>query len=239
VLLESIHSRAGVHVGFQPVVDLSTTQTIGFEALLRVRVASHDVAPNDVLAAAEDAGRLVEVDAVARSVAVHDAAAALGDRMLFLNVLPASLPVPPEHLAPFRNEVVELGLDPARIVLESPVGPAGALRRQLEAVFTAARAAGFLVGLDNVRSDRDLDAINVRPDVVKLDRTLVRGLPSASAARTLGNILRDVTHASSLLIAQGIESEEQLHAVRDLGVNVAQGWHLGRPRPIASDVAVG
>jgi EAL domain-containing protein (putative c-di-GMP-specific phosphodiesterase class I) len=238
-LLDAIQSRQGVTVGFQPVIALATQVVIGFEALLRVRVGTRDVSPADVLAAAEDAGRLYEVDSVARSVAVHEAVPAIGARLLFLNVLPASLPVPVEHLAPFRREVLELGIDPGRIVLEAPVGPAGALRRQLEVVFEAARAAGFLVGLDNVRSDRDLGAITVRPDTVKLDRSLVRGLPSSSSARAFSNVVRETGHAASMLIAQGIESAEQLQAVRDLGVGVAQGWYLGRPGVIAAEVSTG
>ena len=236
-LLDAISSREGVTVGFQPVVDLATSEPMGFEALLRVRVGTRDVSPADVLAAAEEAGRLYEVDCVARSVAVHDAAPALGSRLLFLNVLPSSLPVPVEHLAPFRREVEELGIDPAHIVLEAPVGPAGALRRQLEAVFQAGRAAGFLVGLDNVRSERDLSSIGVRPDTVKLDRSMVRGLPSTSSARSFANVVRETTHAASMLIAQGVENAEQLRAVRDLGVGVAQGWHLGRPSSISAEVA--
>jgi EAL domain-containing protein (putative c-di-GMP-specific phosphodiesterase class I) len=235
-LIDAILSRTGVAVGFQPVVDLHDLHVLGYEALLRVRANGSDVAPADVLAAAEEAGRLVEVDGVARTAAVDEAAPHIGDRLLFLNVLPASLPVPVEHLATFTRAVVEHGLDPARIVLEAPVGPAGALRRQLVAVFEAARDAGFLVGLDNVRSDRDLGSVLIRPDTVKLDRSLVRGLPSTSAAKTFGQILRETSHTSSMLIAQGIESAEHIAAVRDLGVSAAQGWHLGRPGAIAAEV---
>jgi EAL domain-containing protein (putative c-di-GMP-specific phosphodiesterase class I) len=95
-----------------------------------------------------------------------------------------------------------------------------------------ARGAGFLIGLDNVRSDRDLDAVDVRTDVVKLDRSLVRGLPSPSGTRVIGNIVRDCHHASSNVVAQGIETQEQVAAVRDLGVRIAQGWALGRPGAI-------
>ena len=236
-LLDAILSRSGVAVGFQPVVDLHDQHVLGYEALLRVRANGSDVAPADVLAAAEEAGRLVEVDGVARAAAVDEATPHIGDRLLFLNILPGSLPVPVEHLASFTRTVVEHGLQPSKIVLEAPVGPAGALRRQLVSVFEAAREAGFLVGLDNVRSDRDLGSVLVRPDTVKLDRSLVRGLPSTSAAKTFGQILRETSHTSSMLIAQGIESAEHVRAVRDLGVTAAQGWHLGRPGAIPTEVA--
>ncbi|MEA3057002.1 MAG: hypothetical protein QOD30_2434, partial [Actinomycetota bacterium] len=192
-LLDAILSRSGVAVGFQPVVDLHDDRVLGYEALLRVRANGSDVAPADVLAAAEEAGRLVEVDGVARTAAVDEAAPHIGDRLLFLNVLPASLPVPVEHLTTFTRAVLDHGLEPSRIVLEAPVGPAGALRRQLVAVFEAAREAGFLVGLDNVRSDRDLGSVLIRPDTVKLDRSLVRGLPSTSAAKTFRQILRETS----------------------------------------------
>jgi EAL domain-containing protein (putative c-di-GMP-specific phosphodiesterase class I) len=144
--------------------------------------------------------------------------------------------VPEEQLAPFAKEVIELGLDPANIVLEAPVGPAGTLRRQLESVFAAARDAGLSVGLDNVRSQRDLDAVDVVPDFVKLDRTMVRSVSSSSGARSIGAVVRDCTFSEATLVAQGIESADQLHAVRDLGVRYAQGWELGRPGAIPSEV---
>lgn len=237
-LLDAIQSRHGVSIGFQPVIDLATNHTMGFEAMLRVRLGTSDVSPSDVLAAAEDAGRLVEVDAVARSVALREAAQLLGNRVLMLNVLPASLPIPAEHLAPFTTEVDGLGLDRGRIVLEAPVGPPGALRRQVDAVFSAMRTAGFKLGLDNVRSQRDLDAIATTPDYVKLDRSLVRGLPSSSGTRSLGNIVRECQHSGAVLVAQGIESDEHLRAVRDLGVHYAQGWALGRPGVITAETPV-
>jgi EAL domain-containing protein (putative c-di-GMP-specific phosphodiesterase class I) len=234
-VLEAMRSREGVAVGFQPVIDLPSGRSIGFEALLRVRVGTNDIAPGDVLAAAEDAGWLVEIDSIARATAAGVAATdGIGERLLFLNVLPASLPVPSDQLAPFADEVRALGLDPGRIVLEMPVGPAGTLRRQVDAVLEATRDAGFLVGLDNVRGERDLDAVNVRPDFVKLDRSLVRGLPSTGATRALGQVVKACGHESASLVAQGIESPEQLKAVRELGVQLAQGWQLGRPGAITS-----
>jgi EAL domain-containing protein (putative c-di-GMP-specific phosphodiesterase class I) len=235
-LLQAIQSREGVAVGYQPVIDLQADRPMGFEALLRVRLGSHDVPPSDVLSAAEDAGRLVEVDAVARSEALRESAALLGDRTLFVNVLPASLPVPGEHLAPFLAEAAELGIDRRQLVLEAPVGPAGALRRQVEAVFRATREAGMLVGLDNVRSGRDLDAVDFVPDVVKLDRTMIRSLPSSSGARSVGGIVRDCEHSGAMLVAQGVESPEQVQAVRDLGIRYAQGWALGRPGAMTAAV---
>jgi EAL domain-containing protein (putative c-di-GMP-specific phosphodiesterase class I) len=235
-LLHAIHAREGVTMGYQPVVELATGRIAGFEALLRVRVGTTDITPADVLSAAEDCGRLVEVDAVARSVAVQEAAPAIGHRMLFVNLLPASLPVPEEQLAPFVKEVDELGLDPQNIVLEAPVGPAGTLRRQLESVFGAARDAGFSIGLDNVRSQRDLDAIDVVPDFVKLDRTMVRSVASPSGTRAIGSVVRDAAYSEAVVVAQGIESADQLHAVRDLGVRYAQGWELGRPGAIPAEV---
>ena len=236
-MLEAITAHEGVTVGFQPVVDLVARRTIGYEALLRVRAGGQDISPAEVLAAAEDAGRLAEIDAVARSVAVEQAAPDLADRLLSLNVLPASLPSPREQLTPLAEEVRAHGLVPAQIVLEAPVGPAGKLRRQLETVFEVARELGFLVGLDNVRSDRDLDAIGVRGDLVKVDRSVVRGLPGSSSTRTLGNLVRDCAHAGSTLIVQGVETDDQVHAVRELGVHFAQGWALGRPGAIVPEGA--
>jgi EAL domain-containing protein (putative c-di-GMP-specific phosphodiesterase class I) len=238
-LLQLIQSREAVTVGYQPVIELESSRVMGFEALLRVRVGTTDVAPADVLSAAEDCGRLAEIDAVARSEALREAAPALGSRMLMVNLLPASLPVPEEQLAPFANEVRSLGIDPAQVLIEAPVGPAGILRRQLEAVFVATRAAGFPIGLDNVRSQRDLDAIDVVPDYVKLDRSMVRGLPSSASSKAVSLVVRECSHSGATVIAQGIEGPEHVQIVRDLGIRFAQGWYLGRPGAIPAEVDAG
>ena len=234
-LLQVISSREGVTCGYQPVVDLATEVTMGYEALLRVRLGTVDVPPADVLSAAEECGRLVEVDAAARSVAVTAAAPSIGSRLLFVNLLPASLPVPDEQLAPFVAEVDALGVARSHLVMESPVGPVGPLRRHIEAVFAATRAAGMQVGLDNVRSDRDLGAIDVVPSFVKLDRTMVRSIGSPSGARLVSSIVRECSYSGATVVAQGIESSEQLKAVRDLGILYAQGWFMGRPGAIAAE----
>ena len=236
-LLQVIHSREGVTCGYQPVLEVATGEVVGFEALLRVRIGTVDVQPSDVLAAADECGRLVGVDTTARSVAVTEAAAHLGDRVLMLNVLPASMPFPEEQLAPFATEVTGLGIEPAQVVLEAPVGPIGVLRRQLGSVFAAASAVGFEVGLDNVRNARDLGAVDGVPSFVKLDRTMVRAVSSPSGARAVGEIVRECSFSGATVIAQGVESAEQLQAVRDLGIRYAQGWHLGRPGPIPAEVA--
>lgn len=234
-LLAALDEGSAVHVGFQPVVSLADDRAMGFEALLRVRLRNKDIPPAEVLAAAEEAGRIVEVDAVARAVAAEEAAPLLGQRWLFLNISPASLPVPIDQLGPFALHLGALGISTEQVVLEAPVGPLGVLRRQLAAVFRTAVDLGCKVGLDNVRSERDLDGVDFVPDVVKLDRSLVRGLPGGSASRALGAVVRECQHAASMLVAQGIESGDQLDAVRDLGVRFAQGWHLGRPGRITSE----
>lgn len=238
-LLQVIQTRDGVTVGFQPVLELATSGILGYEALLRVRMGTTDTSPADVLSAAEEAGRLVEVDGVARSEAIRVAAATIGTRLLMVNLLPSSLPVPEEQLAPFANEVRSLGLDPGHVVLEAPVGPAGILRRQLESVFRAARTAGFLVGLDNVRSHRDLDAIDIVPDYAKLDRSMVRGLPSSNATRAIELVVKECSFSGAAVVAQGIESREHIEVVRDLGVRYAQGWALGRPGALPAEVDAG
>ncbi|HEX4906428.1 MAG TPA: EAL domain-containing protein, partial [Acidimicrobiales bacterium] len=73
------------------------------------------------------------------------------------------------------------------------------------------------------------------PDYVKLDRSLVRALPSPAGTRSLGGVVRECQHSGATVVAQGIESDDHLAAVRDLGVHFAQGWALGRPASIPSE----
>jgi len=70
-------------------------------------------------------------------------------------------------------------------------------------------------------------------DMVKLDGSLVRGLGSLEAHRVVVASMVQAAKAPGLLVvAEQVEDQETLDALRLLGVNYAQGYHIGRPRPV-------
>ena len=67
------------------------------------------------------------------------------------------------------------------------------------------------------------------PDYVTLDRSLVARLPAPDAVATARELLREAAAGSASVIAFGVETEAQAHAVLELGVPWAQGWLYGHP----------
>ena len=75
--------------------------------------------------------------------------------------------------------------------------------------------------------------LNLRPDVIKLDITITRDIDKDEGRRALASALRTFAgDTGSTVVAEGVETEAELAALRDLGMTAGQGYHLGRPGPL-------
>ena len=107
----------------------------------------------------------------------------------------------------------------------------------LSEALTGLRARGVRLMIDDVGAGfASLHHIlRLAPDAIKLDRSLTSGIEADPARRALAAAL--VTFAGEIgatIIAEGIETEDELAALQALGVERGQGFHLGRPRPISA-----
>jgi hypothetical protein len=101
------------------------------------------------------------------------------------------------------------------------------------AVLDAVRGAGALVAMDDAGTGyAGLELLlELRPDMVKLDRALVSGIDADPVKRTLVQVFGDlVGRMDGWVLAEGIETPAELDTVIGLGVPLAQGWALGRPQ---------
>jgi EAL domain-containing protein (putative c-di-GMP-specific phosphodiesterase class I) len=127
------------------------------------------------------------------------------------------------------------GIAPRRLVLEivehaSPVD-ADVLCWTLEAL----RTMGIRIALDDIGQGHSNFSMifRCRPEIFKLDRYLVQGLPEDSARQTLVASACALAHDfGSVMVAEGIETAAQLAAVQDAGISLAQGFYLAEPRPV-------
>ncbi|TFV53761.1 EAL domain-containing protein [Blastococcus sp. TF02A_35] len=210
---------------FQPIVDLSAARVAGYEALARFPGAA---GPDVWFAAAAEAGIAAELEALA----IHKALATV-DRLppntfLTVNVSP--------HL--LGADAVQRALasrpDLQRVVVEltehTPVDDLSRLRRQTEAL----RERGALIALDDTGSGYSglQQMAAVRPQMVKLDRSLVADADSDPVRMALAEMVGEFAgKIDAWLLAEGIETAAELSAFTRLGVPLAQGWLLGRPAP--------
>jgi EAL domain-containing protein (putative c-di-GMP-specific phosphodiesterase class I) len=200
-----------IYVDLQPVVELATGRIHGYEALARCTVGSLS-SPLQLLAAALAQGALHRLGRELRRQAVLSVKGAT----LFLNVHPAELDAPDLAEHPITSH-------DGRLVLEVQETSAG-----LEAL----RGRGIAIALDafGVGSSDFRSMAELAPELVKLDREVIAGVRIHSRRHTLLTSLAALcTSRGAMVVAEGVETHDELLAVMAAGIPLAQGYYLGRP----------
>lgn len=220
---------------FQPVVDLSHSRVYGHESLIR---GPDDTAlhfPDALFAEARRQGlhpqlELASFRAGAQGFQRHDAAG-----MLFLNLSGSALlhywTLWGEEMP--RRLLKDCALAPSSIIVElTEQDPLSEHMAELADAFACLRESGMRVALDDYgvgNSNLQLWS-EMQPDLVKIDRYFFDGIGQDERKQNMVRaILKVAQHLGTAVVAEGIETAEDLAVVRDLDIRYAQGWFLGRP----------
>jgi diguanylate cyclase (GGDEF)-like protein len=226
---------------FQPIFDLGNGQPRGYEALIRPQPGSGFADPAELFAAAEAVGRTVELDLACVTNAISSFAALQLRGSLTLNLSPRSLEA--DHFS--VHGLVQLlkrhDVHPARVVLELTEREAVEDMDRLVRAVESCRAAGMRIAADDVGAgNAGLRLLSqLRFDIVKIDLSLVQGGTVRATSQEVVRTLKDLADRwGALVIAEGVETPEQLAFVRSLGIRAGQGYLLGRPaeRPTTEPV---
>lgn len=212
---------------FQPIFQILENRVVGFEALARFQ--SDPYRPPDVWF--EDAASAGLHEALERTMR-RDALAHLGhltpDTYLSLNVTPISV---------LQQDFADsfAGYPLHRLVLEITEHDCVDDYEEIAHALEPLRQQGVRLAVDDAgagyASFRHI--LKLKPDIIKLDRSLIQHIDSSSDQRTLAAALVQFSQAvGSQVIAEGVETTEELSALRSLGVTLAQGYLLGRPQAI-------
>lgn len=217
-------------VVFEPIVDLRLGVIAGYEALSRFPpvFGAPAAGPDRWFAEADRVGLGARLEAHAVRAVLAARAGLPADCFLAVNVSP--------HLItdPVLAEALLDGGDLTGIVVELTEHVPVAGNSDFAAVLTRLRAAGASVALDDTGSGysglQQLAA--VRPQIVKLDRSLVSYADRDETKLALASLLGAYAgRLDACLLAEGIERVEELEAFIRLGVPLGQGWLFGRPTP--------
>jgi diguanylate cyclase (GGDEF)-like protein len=217
---------------YQPIVALDGGDPVGFEALVRWQHPERGLlAPGEFIPLAEETGLIVPLGAWVLREACRAAAEWPGAPYLSVNV--ASAQLQQEGVVDEVAEALaESGLNARRLVLEvtesSLVGEAEAERLQ------ALRRLGVRLAIDDFGTGySSLDYLRRFPmDVLKIDRSFTC---AAAAGDPLLRAIVAMGHSLGLaLVPEGIEDADTAEALRTLGCTLGQGFHFGRPAPIAA-----
>jgi EAL domain-containing protein (putative c-di-GMP-specific phosphodiesterase class I) len=232
--IDTVVEKRALTPVFQPIYNVETGRPVGFEGLVRPTDDAGFRDASTLFTSAEKAERTVELDMLAIAIIAEGIARDLGDAYLSVNVSPRTLETDQFRVTDLVALVGEHGLEPKRMVLElterEAIEDMDRLRDNLE----ACRAAGFRIAADDVGAGNAglqlLSEINF--DVVKIDLSLVRGGVLRDSAVTVLKAIQEIAARSNAsVVAEGIETLEQLDVIRRLKIKSGQGFLLAAPGP--------
>jgi EAL domain-containing protein (putative c-di-GMP-specific phosphodiesterase class I) len=209
---------------FQPIVELVTGKVVGYEALSRF--SSEPVRPpNEWFSEAASVGLGVDLELHALRVALAAWNHSTTDSYLSLNVSPET--ATSQRLFAFLEDA------PCdRIVLELTEHTGIEYYGALGVALGRLRAKGLRLAVDDAGAGYSSlrHILNLRPDVIKLDIALTRGIDTDPARQALAIALGSFRNEiGAILVAEGIETQGELEMLVRLGLTHGQGFHLGRP----------
>jgi len=230
--LDSVLAQQRLNILFQPIASLRGRTVMGYEALVRGPADSPLHNPLVLFGTAERCERLSELDLLCQRLAASRFLAMGLPGQLFLNMVP-SLLLESRHDS--RHAIEQLratGLSPQRVVLELseryPLEDSESLRLAL----TPYLQAGYRVAIDDLGAGYASLRLwsELRPAYVKIDQHFIRVLDDdpikREFVRSMGEMARS---AGAHVVAEGVETAGEFGALAELGIELAQGYHLARP----------
>ncbi|MEC3975433.1 sensor domain-containing protein [Amycolatopsis sp. H20-H5] len=221
---------------YQPVVDLETGEMVAVEALLRWTHPVHGaISPVEFIPLAEESDLINVIGKHVLRTTTRELAKRRAQHGLDLNLkvnLSARQLDDPQLVPMVRDALATTGLPPGALCLE--VTESALMRDQAAAaeVLAALRNLGVLLAIDDFgtgySSLAQLQRLTL--DTLKIDRSFITGIAESRDAEAIVTSIIAMAHAVDLIVvAEGVEDEDQLAILRALGCDQAQGFHLGRP----------
>ncbi len=227
----------GEHISsvFQPIVDLKNNAVLGYEALSRGPSATEYESPLFLLRVADRTGLTIELDRMFRSVALNNARGLPAGSKVFVNTLPATIYDPELQAARLSRTLERLAIIPSRVVFEFSERYVVTNQALLLDALREHRELGIQLAIDDVGAGYSgLERIaSLQPDYLKIDESLVRHVETQGVKRSvLSALVRMAADIGAQVIAEGIESSDEMKCLLDLGVGYGQGFHIARPAPL-------
>jgi EAL domain-containing protein (putative c-di-GMP-specific phosphodiesterase class I) len=237
--LSKILENKMIETHYQPVVSIIKKAVIGFEGLSRGQIdGDSDLIPHlELFKQASKDKRTIELDRICREKALEnfvDIHLKSKDLLLFINIDTSIMTEDIVGSGVMINLVKKLNLKPENMVIEiaeSKIRDEEALTRFIQNY----RSYGFLIALDGVGSGRsNLDRIIIaKPDIIKIDRIIVKNMHldyyKQEVFKALVGLAKTI---GSLVVAEGIETEEEAIKAVELGADMLQGYYFAIPQII-------
>lgn len=229
-----------VRAVYQPILDLRAGDIFAWEALARGPRGSTFENPAMLFGFAEEHDLVFPLERACRTAAVTGFGALPPGRKLFLNVHPRTLVDPSFSPGETLKLLETLGLEPHDIVLEITERHSTKDFSLFHRTLDHYRGEGFKVAVDDVGTGYSglWSIAEIRPDFIKLDMSLIRGIDANPVKRALiETFLTFSDKVGCKIIAEGIETATELSSLVSMGVHYGQGYYLARPAAPKPDIS--
>lgn len=224
---------------FQPIFDLRD-KIVGVEALVRIRDADGNLIRPDIFFGSDSFSTSNKINVERLSRVIHIRNFSQSDyrsKKLFLNVLPIAgemLAVEDLKNGLLVRRLRNLNLTSSQLVME--LIELDCLNEDyLKIAMARLKENGFNVAIDDygvcASNEARVQAIN--PHIIKLDRSLLLSYCDGDKTPLLDSI-KVAKSVEAMTVIEGIETEEQLSLMRELNIDMYQGFHLAMPEPLPS-----
>ncbi len=236
--LKQIIMEESIQTHFQPIVDMKTGEIFAYEALSRGPKGSPMESPLMLFSIAETAQLSFELDRLCRKKAIENAQGLRQDQKLFINTFPTTM-----HDPEFKGEALQRLLKKSNLLGQNVVFEITE-RFAIEnyALFQKEQnyysGLGFDIAVDDIGTGYgSLEAIaNLKPQFVKVDISIVRGIHENPVKQELLKAIRDIGRkVNAKIIAEGVEKQSEFDFVKALDIDLVQGYLLARPSMALKD----
>jgi EAL domain-containing protein (putative c-di-GMP-specific phosphodiesterase class I) len=227
-------------IWFQPIVDpggalaggAAAPRVLAHECLIRLN-AGRPYNGAEIVEAARVRNEIHAFDSHARSLSIRSAAAQSRDARYFINFMPSSIYNPELCMRSTLATLEECGMKPENITFEVVESDHVRDPAHLRRICDYYRSRGFGFALDDLGTgSNSLQMMcDLRPDYIKLDKSLISGVEQPMYAATIRKLVELANRFGTVVIAEGVERQETMENLWLLGVQWMQGYLFGRPAP--------
>ena len=223
---------------FQPIFSAKDGSVYGYEALTRIKGDNNKINIGELLKKAMLTDTISSLDVKCRGNAIR-LSSSLGinqtDAYLFINICPEAL-MDPAHRVGITDELAEeWGISKEKIILEITEDSAIHNYNLFKKAVAYYKKRGYKIAIDDFGAGYGgLKMLAmIEPDFVKIDRYFISNIDKATVKFNLVDSMASACHRLGIkVIAEGIEQEDELQIVINMGIELLQGYYLHKPSPI-------
>ncbi len=224
-----LYSELTIH--FQPIFSAQDGKIFGYEALTRHRYRSFNI--KELFVKAKKDGSIYLLDMICRRNAMKIACEQGIDSYLFINICPETLCHPEHEIGLTDTFAEEFGFPKERIVLEITEQSAIENYELFLKAVSYYRKRGYKIAIDDFGAGFGGPKLlsMIEPNIVKIDKFFIKNIEENFFSRSFVEFISSVCHSLNIMIvAEGIENSNQLREIISLGVDLLQGFYLGKPQ---------